>query len=108
MNTTKDSCRPAPCNLLAVVTLFSLLLAIFLWLVDALFEYLWFHNAKGSFLPTLLPLDDPHELLMRAMFASVLVLSGMVVGGILQRLVSNQRELEKTAEIGRASCRERV
>jgi PAS domain S-box-containing protein len=98
MNTTKDSCRPAPCNLLAVVTLFSLLLAIFLWLVDALFEYLWFHNAKGSFLPTLLPLDDPHELLMRAMFASVLVLSGMVVGGILQRLVSNQRELEKTAE----------
>jgi PAS domain S-box-containing protein len=98
MNAPQDSPRPASRNLLAIVTLFSLLLASFLWLVDALFEYLWFHDAKGSFLPTLLPLDNPHELLMRAMFASVLVLSGMVVGGILQRLLSNQRELAKTAE----------
>jgi len=98
MNTTNDPSGSASSNLLVVVTLYSVLLAAFLWLLDALFEHLWLHDAKGEWLPRLLPLHDPHELLMRAMFASVLILAGMVVGGVLQRLTAHQRETAKIAE----------
>jgi PAS domain S-box-containing protein len=80
------------------ITLASIVLALFLWLIDALFQYLWLHNAAGSFLPLLFPLDDPHELLMRAMFSSVLVLCGIVVGGVVQRLVTHQQETAQLAE----------
>jgi PAS domain S-box-containing protein len=98
MNTSPDQRGSASTNVFAAVSLAGLALAAFLWLIVTLFEYLWLHNATGSFLALLLPLHDPHEVLMRAMFSSVLVLTGIIVGGVIQRLLVHQQETARMAE----------
>lgn len=90
--------RMKPDTIFPIVTSMGVLLAAFVWCIDALFEYLWLQQAQGNFWSMLLPLQDPHEILMRVIFASVLILAGVVVGKALQRLVRMQRRAEKIAE----------
>ena len=98
MNQSNASQQPAVVNLQRTVIVASVLLAAFLWLVDSLFVFLWLGNAQGSFLHTVWPLDDPHELLMRGIYCSVLILAGIVVGRMLQRLAAHQKKTAKMAE----------
>lgn len=98
MKHDKRDARVEPINIFAIVTVAGLLLAAFLWCIDALFEYLWLQQAQGSFWTVMLPLHDPHEILMRIIFACVLILSSVVVGKALQRLMHLQRNAEKIAQ----------
>lgn len=98
MKHDKRDARVEPINIFSLVTVAGLLLAAFLWCVDALFEYLWLQQAQGSFWTVMLPLHDPHEILMRTMFACVLILASVVVGKALQRLMRMQRNSEEIAE----------
>lgn len=98
MNTTDPpkKLNVPPVQKLVIVA--CVLLTTFIWLADAVFEYLWLHDAQGSFLPNLLPLHSPHEMQMRILYSSVLVFAGIAVGGALQRLVQQQRETALVAE----------
>jgi PAS domain S-box-containing protein len=98
MNQIKGSGQSASTHLQMTMIAASLLLAAFLWLFDSLFVFLWIRDAKGAFLPAVWPLHDPHELLMRIIYCSVLILTGIVVGKALQRLAMHQRETAKIAE----------
>jgi len=94
MNRIKGA-RP---NVRMTVVVASTLLAAFLWLTDSFFEYLWLHAAIGPLFPSFFPLHDPHELLMRTTYTSVLILAGVLVGSVGQRLIVNQRDTARIAE----------
>lgn len=98
MKHDKRDARVEPINIFAIVTVAGLLLAAFIWCIDALFEYLWLQQAQGSLWAVMLPLHDPHEMLMRIIYSSALILSSVVVGKALQRLMRMQRNAEKIAE----------
>lgn len=90
--------RVKPESIFPLVSITGVLLAAFVWCIDALFEFLWLQQGQGSLGTVMLPLHDPHEILMRTIFASVLILAGVVVGKALQRLALMQRRAEKIAE----------
>ncbi|HNX90870.1 MAG TPA: PAS domain S-box protein [Candidatus Omnitrophota bacterium] len=86
------------------ITVWSgIFLSLFLWIIAGLLEYLWFnHNGKGL-VSFILPLEDPHELLLRSMFCSVLILAGIMGGQVLFRLGTYDKRLYKDAEELKAS-----
>ncbi|MGD9949347.1 MAG: PAS domain-containing protein [Desulfobulbus sp.] len=87
-----------PAKVFAIAAVAGFLLAVLLWTIDGLFEFLWLHNATGNLWPLLFPFDNPHELLMRIIFSSVLIFSGIVVGKTLQRLTRLHQNTEQIAE----------
>lgn len=73
------------------------LLAAVLWFVDSIFELLWFNEANASFIDLLLPLDRPHEMFMRTMLVSSLLLSGAVFSFMFGR-ISRSKEAARASE----------
>ena len=73
------------------------LLAAALWFVDSIFELLWFNEANASFIDLLLPLDRPHEMFMRTMLVSSLLLSGAVFSFMFGR-ISRSKEAARASE----------
>ena len=85
-------------NGFAIAVSVGFLLAALLWTIDCLFEFLWLHNATGNLWDLFFPLNDPHELLMRVTFSSVLIFSGIVIGKAIQQLIQQQHDTEQIAE----------
>ena len=71
------------------------LYAAVLWGVDTLFEFLWFNESNEGFLDLLFAFGDQHELLMRFMMISSLVLGGAVVSVLYTRVSRSEGRLEK-------------
>jgi len=87
-----------PTRIVWVIILTPILLTGTLWCIDSFFEFLWVFQGQGDFWPVLLPLHDPHEMLMRMSFSVTLIFSGVVVGLFAQRLQNLQLQAEETAE----------
>ena len=57
-----------------------------LWIVDSFIEFVWFNEAGRLFGYFLLPLGDIHEMYMRGMLVSSLLVSGAVVSFMYGRV----------------------
>lgn len=73
-------------------------LAAGLWLVESFMELLWFNTGAKDFWELLFPFDNPHEILMRSMLVSTLVLSGGIVAKMYGQLVLSERLARESAE----------
>lgn len=98
MKYDKAASQKWPTDIFAIAVTAGLLLAIILWSVDALFVYLWLENANGSLWTFFFPLHDSHEMLMRICYSSVLIVSGVAVGKVMQRLVRLRYKTDTIAE----------
>nr|WP_320009594.1 ATP-binding protein [uncultured Desulfobulbus sp.] len=95
----KQATRPGkPPRIAWGINLTAISLAVMLWCIDTLFEYLWLAQGQEDFWDILLPFRDPHEMLMRLSYFVTLLFSGVVVGMFLQRQQELQYRAEETAE----------
>ena len=76
---------------------FSLLFVIFLWLMEALMEYIFFYTENSNFFMRIFPVEDIYELLTRFFFAFVLILAGMIILEIYSRLSISEKLGKVTA-----------
>ncbi|WP_321401598.1 PAS domain S-box protein [Maridesulfovibrio sp.] len=74
------------------------LYAAVLWGVDTLFEFLWFNESNEGFLDLLFAFGDQHELLMRFMMISSLVLGGAVVSVLYTRVSRSEGAARESKE----------
>ncbi len=72
------------------------LAAIILWFVDCFMELLWFNSESKDFMELVLPLDRPHEIYMRVLLVSTLLISGGVVSRMYGSLARSEREAKKS------------
>jgi len=79
-----------------VILWITFLLIVSLWLADTLFEYLWFNIDNQSFLTIFSSLNDPHGLLVRLIFTSVVLIGGFTVSRLLSKLaISESKAIEQ-------------
>ena len=71
-------------------------IVVALWMSDSFIECLWFNPHGKSFFSFFLPIDDPHELFMRLMFTSVLMLSGSVVSLMYAKLERSELHAQQS------------
>ncbi|WP_421903489.1 PAS domain S-box protein [Maridesulfovibrio sp.] len=67
------------------------LISALLWIVDSFIEFVWFNEAGRLFGYFLLPVDDIHEMYMRAMLVSSLLVSGAVVSFMYGRVARSEQ-----------------
>ncbi|MEK6793814.1 MAG: PAS domain S-box protein [Spirochaetota bacterium] len=84
-------------NLEVTVLLSCLLLASFLWMTHAIFEFLYGHT-NDTFAASVLPLNDAPEILHRVIMCSIIILGGIIVGAILKRHAEQRNSKEALAD----------
>lgn len=76
----------------------TLLLAISLWLGDAIFKYLWANTEESTFITHLVARNDPHELLLRMVFTGVVLIGGLSISRVLARLAVSEEDARRREE----------
>ncbi|WP_051249563.1 PAS domain-containing sensor histidine kinase [Maridesulfovibrio zosterae] len=66
--------------------------AFFVWIAESFLEFLWFNHALSSFLEILFPLYRPHEMLMRIILVSSLLVSGGIVSHLYGKLALSEKK----------------
>ncbi|TIH13751.1 PAS domain S-box protein [Marinifilum sp. JC120] len=74
------------------------LISALLWLADSVFEFLWFNEEALSFSALLLPFGNLHEIYMRVMLVSSLLVSGAVVSYLYDRAVRSEDQARASEE----------
>lgn len=74
------------------VLLWSFLLGVFIWIADALFDYLFFY--KGTFQNLILTDIPPHEIYIRSLILGCFIIFGFVCS----LLIANQKKIEQKLE----------
>ncbi len=89
---------PLSKNKISQITFFAfLILAIVLWLFDALYQLLWFNPEGYSFWKILLGLNSPHILVLKLLMLFVLTISGIVIGQFTRQLIQQKEQSDKIA-----------
>ncbi|NDV28410.1 PAS domain S-box protein [Desulfovibrio sp. JC010] len=77
-----------------------LLFALCMWFVDSIFELLWFNEEGAGLGHHFFPIDDPHEMFMRILMVSSILLSGAVVSFMYGRVsLSEERARESEQKL---------
>lgn len=72
------------------------MVAVFLWIMDAVLEVLWHGSGSYGIWENLLPLDRPHELFMRTLLVGTLLASGCVVSYMYCRLARSEQQARES------------
>lgn len=80
------------------VLLVTFISAIFSWAIIAYLDFRWFNSGGESFSDFILPLFDPHRMVIRVMFVATILLSGIVVSRIFSRLLVGQRLIQQSEQ----------
>ena len=75
----------------------SLLFVLFLWVIEALLEYIFLNQNGNTFLLNIFPFHNRYELLTRFFFGSILILTGILILEFYSKLSILQKEESKAA-----------
>ena len=70
----------------------TIILSLYFWIVDSLFELLWFPDTKPGTLHYFFPTHDIHEIVMRLLVISTFAICAFAIYNIIYLLLKQQRD----------------
>ena len=80
------------------VIIISLILSFTLWLIDSVIIFLWVNPEGISFRTILYSINDSHELLERLMYVGPIILAGIIIARVFDRLMTEQQKTAASEE----------
>ncbi|MBN2280051.1 MAG: PAS domain S-box protein [Candidatus Marinimicrobia bacterium] len=77
---------------------YSFMIAVTVWVTDALLEYFWFDNRYCTFLEILIAKNNQHVLFIRLMYFSVIFFGSIFISRLLENNIKEQKKYEDSAE----------